>query len=89
MEDDRQGLGQCVELSEGDGEWEAQMVESGERVTRAYTTLHIAAGRGHLEIVTLLLDHGADLQRQSTGFCGCSPPRSEWEKIEREWAYDY
>ena len=39
-----------------------------------WTPLHAAARRGNTEIISLLLDHGANINPLSRGYCGCSYP---------------
>jgi ankyrin repeat protein len=45
------------------------------RGSRYWSPLHLAVREGHLDIVRLLLRHGADANRSCRGVCACSIPR--------------
>lgn len=44
----------------------------------SWTALHVAAHRGHADIVQLLLDHGASLDARARGCCDCNPREQDW-----------
>ncbi|KAK4195122.1 ankyrin repeat-containing domain protein [Triangularia verruculosa] len=48
---------------------------------RKYTALHLAAKRGHNDVITVLLDKGANIEALATRFCSCSKNCTIWEKL--------
>ncbi|KAK3317428.1 hypothetical protein B0T19DRAFT_405120 [Cercophora scortea] len=56
---------------------------SAEYYTRSHTALHIAAQRGHNNIIEILLDHGAGINMPSQWFsCGCQSRDTLWEQVQ-------
>lgn len=54
---------------------------TGSQVHRQYKALHLAAKQGHVEIISLLLEHGALIDSKSGWFCHCQPPRTLWQTL--------
>ncbi|KAL2133622.1 hypothetical protein VTI74DRAFT_2024 [Chaetomium olivicolor] len=48
---------------------------------REYSALHLAAEQGHIDIIDILLKHGAHIDSQSYWLCHCQSPRSLWQSI--------